>query len=595
MIRRAWRSIDRYLSHPARKMVALSGASTIGGFAEAALLVSVVRAAVAVAGSNTDLGRVPVLHTEVTIPLLLWVAGACGVVSMVSNVLIARLTARMQAEVLHGVRSRVILAFTSSSWERQSTESEGSIQESVSTLSVQSAAVVMNLSSSINALLSLVVLLGVAMAQNVVATLGVVAAGLLVFAVLRPLSRLTGRRAQRFVESNSQFAEATAATNSLAMELKAFGVQDIAADRLLANSQSVADRVRSLRFAARLGSSMYRDLAAMLLVVCVAALYLTSSGALPSVGTVVVLVVRAVGTATALQGNTQQLRESVPSVDALNTRISEMEANRTHFGDRSLDRVGVVELHQVGYHYGRPAEGDDRTGSSEALAGVSLRIEPGEVIGLIGPSGSGKSTLVQILTRLRPPTSGTVTIDGVDYREISEASWASLVALVPQEPRLMRSSIADNIAFLRPGISRDEVVAAARDAHIDAEVLRLPDGFDTELGPQGGGLSGGQKQRVAIARALVGKPGLLVLDEPTSALDVRSERMLQETLRHLKGTITMVIVAHRLSTLESCDRLVVVRDGAIEMVGTPDELAARPGFFQMVSTTLIDDAHLHQP
>jgi ABC-type multidrug transport system fused ATPase/permease subunit len=329
---------------------------------------------------------------------------------------------------------------------------------------------------------------------------------------------------------------------------------------------------------------MYRNLASMFLVLSVAVLYLSSSDSLPAVGTVVVLVVRAVGMAAVLQGNNQQLREGVPSLDKLNARVESLEAARATAGGRIIDRIGVVELHDVSYRYDRS---DDAVDS--AIQHVSLRIEPGEVIGLIGPSGSGKSTLVQVLVRLRSPTGGRLTVDGLDYLEVSDDSWSSLVASVPQEPRLMRATIADNISFLRPDISREAVEIAAREAHIEAEIMRLPGGFDTELGPQGGGLSGGQKQRVAIARALVGQPGLLVLDEPTSALDVHSERLLQDTLQHLKGRITMVIVAHRLSTLDSCDRLVVVRNGMIEMAGTPAQLADRPGFFQMVSTTLIND------
>ncbi|MEI8238629.1 MAG: ABC transporter ATP-binding protein [Actinomycetota bacterium] len=590
MIVRAWRALERYLTHPGRKISVLAVVSAIGGFAEAALLVAVVRAAVAVADRTNNLGHLRVVDITITIPVLLWAAVGFGLISITANVIIARLTARMQAEVLHGVRQRVINAFTTATWERQSSEAEGAVQETLTTLSVQSASIVANVSASINSVLSLLVLLSVAMAQNALATFGVVGAGLIVFAILRPLSRLTGRRAERFVAANAKFAESTAAANSLAMEFRVFGVQDVAADQLLDNSRSVAEHARSLRFAARLGSSMYRDLASMFLVLSVAVLYLSSNAALPSVGTVVVLVVRAVGMAAVLQGNNQQLREGVPSLDTLNVRVESLEAARASTGGRTIDHIGVVEVHDVSYQYDRTDPNSDH-----AISGVSLRIEPGEVIGLIGPSGSGKSTLVQILVRLRPPTSGHVTVDGLDYLEIADNAWAALVASVPQEPRLMRASIADNISFLRLGVGRDAVESAARDAHIDAEVLRLPQGFDTELGPQGGGLSGGQKQRVAIARALVGQPGLLVLDEPTSALDIHSERLLQDTLQQLKGRITMVIVAHRLSTLDSCDRLVVVRDGVIEMVGTPAELADRPGFFQMVSTTLINDASPDEP
>ena len=128
----------------------------------------------------------------------------------------------------------------------------------------------------------------------------------------------------------------------------------------------------------------------------------------------------------------------------------------------------------------------------------------------------------------------------------------------------MEASVADNIAFLRPGIDRADVEAAADAAHVGAEIRALPDGFDTVLGPRGSGLSGGQKQRIAFARALAGLPRLLVLDEPTSALDGESERRIQETIDELKGRVTMVIVAHRRSTLDVCDRVISMRGGRIE-------------------------------
>jgi len=190
------------------------------------------------------------------------------------------------------------------------------------------------------------------------------------------------------------------------------------------------------------------------------------------------------------------------------------------------------------------------------------------VLGVVGPSGGGKSTLVQVLLRLRLPRSGSVLVNGVPYQEHRDSDWTRLVTLVPQEPRLMEASIAENIRFFRSGISDEQVRSAARAAHVEAEMIAQSHGFDTVLGPRGSGLSGGQKQRLAIARALVGKPAVIVLDEPTSALDAESERLVQDTIRELKGTVTFVIVAHRATTLALCDRLVVVRNGSVEQVAS---------------------------
>jgi ABC-type multidrug transport system fused ATPase/permease subunit len=200
------------------------------------------------------------------------------------------------------------------------------------------------------------------------------------------------------------------------------------------------------------------------------------------------------------------------------------------------------------------------------VAGITLTIDAGEIVGVVGPSGAGKSTLVQLLLRLRVPSRGTITVSGIPYEDIEPSSWHRLVALVPQDPKLFGGSVHDNIAFHRPGITRERVEQAAAAAHVAHDVRELPEGFDTMLGPRGTGLSGGQKQRVAIARALVGEPQLVVLDEPTSALDTRSEQLLLQTIEELEGRVTMVIVAHRLTTLARCDRLLAMNHGHLRVV-----------------------------
>jgi ABC-type multidrug transport system fused ATPase/permease subunit len=183
---------------------------------------------------------------------------------------------------------------------------------------------------------------------------------------------------------------------------------------------------------------------------------------------------------------------------------------------------------------------------------------------------------VQLLLRLRRPTTGQITVDGRPYEEFDPGAWARRVALVPQEPRLFAGTVAENIAFHRSSFDRDAVVRAAEQAHVAGEIQRLDGGFDAELGPRGEGLSGGQRQRLAIARALLGEPQLLVLDEPTSALDVHSERLLQQTIAELRGRVTIVIVAHRLTTIESCDRLLILEGGRTASLGTRSEVGSHP-------------------
>ena len=192
---------------------------------------------------------------------------------------------------------------------------------------------------------------------------------------------------------------------------------------------------------------------------------------------------------------------------------------------------------------------------------VNMAIEPGEIIGIIGPSGSGKSTLVELLLGLRSVRAGSLTIDDVDMEDIDRRSWSALAAFVAQDALLLSGSIERNIQFFRPEITVEQVDAAARAARIADDIAGMPNGLRTEVGERGSRLSGGQRQRVAIARALAAEPQLLVLDEPTAALDVRSEALIRQSIADLKGTTTVVIIAHRMSTLDICDRILILEAG----------------------------------
>jgi ATP-binding cassette subfamily B protein/subfamily B ATP-binding cassette protein MsbA len=231
---------------------------------------------------------------------------------------------------------------------------------------------------------------------------------------------------------------------------------------------------------------------------------------------------------------------------------------------------GHVRYEQVtfGYEPGRPV-----------LEAVSLDVEPGQVVAIVGPTGAGKSTLFNLLVRFFDPWTGRVTVDGHDVRAIQLRSLRQQVAVVLQEPFIFPLSIADNIAYGRPDATREEIVAAAVAANADRFIERLPEGYDTVVGERGATLSGGEKQRLSIARALVKNAPILVLDEPTSALDARTESLLLDALDRLMKGRTTLIIAHRLSTIRRADRIVVVDDGGIVEEGRHAELLARGGLY----------------
>ncbi|TGM25138.1 ABC transporter transmembrane domain-containing protein [Leptospira levettii] len=209
---------------------------------------------------------------------------------------------------------------------------------------------------------------------------------------------------------------------------------------------------------------------------------------------------------------------------------------------------------------------------SKAIKGINLVIPANKTTALVGPSGGGKSTLFELILRFYDPTSGSISIGGINIKDLELEDLRSLIGFVPQQPILFSGTLRENIAYGKPSASFEEIQTAAENAYVMEFINQLPNGFDTNLGHLGTRLSGGQKQRIAIARAILRNPRILLLDEATSALDSESEQMIQRALDFLVKERTTIMIAHRLSTVVKSDQIVVIREGEIESVGTHDEL-----------------------
>ena len=230
----------------------------------------------------------------------------------------------------------------------------------------------------------------------------------------------------------------------------------------------------------------------------------------------------------------------------------------------------AIEFQNVAFAY------DDRPGKF-ILRDVSFSVEAGEMVAIVGLSGAGKTTLVNLLPRFYDVTGGAIRIDGVDIRDVTLKSLRANIGIVTQETVLFDETIASNIAYGSPGVSMEEIEAAARAAHAHEFIVTLPSKYDTQIGERGQTLSGGQRQRLAIARALLKNSPILILDEATSSLDAQSELLVQEALQNLMRDRTSFVIAHRLSTVRRADKIIVLEKGRIVEIGRHDDLLANPG------------------
>lgn len=295
---------------------------------------------------------------------------------------------------------------------------------------------------------------------------------------------------------------------------------------------------------------------------------------LAQAGAVVIILYRCLNKSVVLQKFWVSYFECLPSLRLVNSLPNVYTQNKEERPAGLIETIQSMNFEYVTYQY--------PSGKVPALSRISLDIKQGDYIGIVGVSGSGKTTLVDTLLYLLKPVNGSIKVNDKDLIEVDPWNWREHIGYVPQESIMFNDTIKNNIALYRPNVTDEDIVWAAKIANADEFINDLPEKYDTVVGERGSRLSGGQRQRLALARALVNKPQLLLLDEATSALDTFTEKKIQESVDQLKGQFTIIVIAHRLSTLLNADRIIVLEDGKIVQSGTPDSLINEQGNFQQM-------------
>jgi len=392
--------------------------------------------------------------------------------------------------------------------------------------------------------------------------------------VVKVFSKRMRRMSQEAQRAMGDVAHVLQETIDCHKEVKIFGGQDYEARRFDRSNQKQRGYNMRQMMAASATVPIVQIFASIAVAVIISIALQQSAANELSVGSFVSFITAMLMLLTPIKHLTEvnsPLQRGLAAAESVFELLDERAEEDT--GRRALPRAqGRIEYERVSFAY--PGSG------REALDDVSVRIEPGETIALIGQSGGGKTTFVNLLPRFYEVSGGRILIDGIDTREITLASLRLNIALVSQDVALFNDTVAANIAYGRAGgASRAELEAATRAAHALDFIREMPQGFDTLIGENGVRLSGGQRQRLAIARALLKDAPILLLDEATSALDSESERHVQAALAELMRGRTTIVIAHRLSTIEHADRIVVLQRGRIVETGSHAELLARNGVY----------------
>ena len=543
----------RWLLGPRVKWVALLPVLAVAAaLADLVLMVGLVRAVLQLAEQADDGAMsLPGFPTGLSSGRLLSIAAAGGVAAVALRIAESIVVGRLTAAATREARAQVIDTQLRADWWTVSKQRAGWVQQLIGVNAVHAANVPGTFGTLLSTLTSLLIYGAFIVVSSPVAAVLFLVLGIAVstgFSVLRQRIRHSARVA---ADQAGEVQLQATTLHGLARELRIFGVTEQARNDLSRTNRRSSASLATVRTMQRLLPLLFQQTILLVAVAAVAVASWADLGA-SAFGTAAILAIRSLSYLQQFTTAMQGFVEVRPYIEDLHQAVTETRAAAQDRGEVEISAVERVKLRDVAFSYG----------PTRVFDALSLEMKRGERVGIVGPSGEGKSTLLALLTGLVQPASGEVLVDGRPPTSYTASSWASAVALVGQEPVLLRGSIRDNIAFFRDA-TEVAIVDAARRAAILDTILLLPDGFDTPVGEGLSTLSGGQRQRIALARALLFRPSLVLLDEPTSALDPENAARIQDAVDQLEDRPLVVIVSHREELLDSCDRILHLAQGSL--------------------------------
>ncbi len=474
------------------------------------------------------------------------------------------ISAKIQAQYIYDTRSRLYKETLKTNWPFLSKQKIGHLEKVLVTDINAGGGLLAHMSASI--ILATNVLIYTIIAFNIspIITVSTLALGGLMFLIYKPLIYKTKQIAQNSTNLMKDTAHHINETLIGMKTIKSEHLEKNVIQRGIYHFEKLRQIIVKLAFIENLTYTAVQPVSIVVILGIFAFSYKSPGFNFASFAVMVYAINKMF---TFVQSGQSKLNQAVALYPFLQSAIkheNDTIANREKdYGTKPFSLEREIKFSDISFAYPK---------AKETLSKINATIKKGEITGIIGPSGSGKTTLVDILLRLIEPTGGVVRIDDIDLNDIKLSEWRENVGYVPQDVFLVNDSIANNIRLYDPSISDEDIMKASKTARVYDFANKLPDKLETIVGERGTEISGGQRQRIALARVLARNPSILILDEATSALDNESQALIQQSIESLRGSITVIIIAHRPSTVANADQLLVLCDGSIAEQGSPREL-----------------------